>query len=1339
MAHLKHLDDVDPAVAVKIDGIVLPKFGSVPYETVMQKFESYCKFKDLLIPNSNPRPARGNQGYHSWQEWVYPKEYRAVALLQNLCQEGDLSLIDGLDTVKEVKNILRQRYKGDLTAQFFTASDRWQTLKLGADETISSYFSRARLLAAELKDLEQPVSEPAQVTQLMKGLPQEYELAVTLFRSKYKDPRDIELLPFQDCMQQHENQLSRGKTFGSGGGQEKALQAKESKHHEDADQQKYKKHPYRPPKRPHGPKKPSTKRAGDRQRRQQHEPKRINGTCYGCGRKGHMRKDCRWNPPPSQDSRPREASSYPGRSHNSMGGQPNFRPQHPNARPQHRVRFAQDTPGPSQASFGNGGDYGSYYDQDFAPTSRPTANPARAYRVLEADRAHYSGVVKSNITSSILDSGSSHHMTPVKELLVNYKPLDPCPVIYVGNGVPCKVLGTGSLFVRANNSYGTRDVQITDVWYVPELIDTLISVNQLEERGVKGLIGDKCIAMIDSSYKELFTAYYRPGQGYVPDWSFIGPAANAVAFYARETKQDALLWHARLGHCSMDVLSKMVKGDHATGINVPHNEFHKHKDDVCPICVQSKLQRMPYRSDTDKSTVDVCEIICSDVTGPYQVRSLGGAWYMLILVDYGTSRWASVPIVEKSDAAPIVQEYIERWETESGKHCKIFQTDNGGEYLAGLLEKYLARKGIKHYTSLPYEHQQNGIAENAIKHCNNLARALLYQSGLPLSLWGEAVAHAAYLHNVTYCKALGMSPHEAFHGQTPNLSQLRTFGCLTYFRVPDELRKKLDPKANVGYYVGKAANSKAVRILVKHPKTGRLSIKLGRDIVTVERYLTHPNVPATQYYKRTNVEDPQGLLESWNEWPVFDGPSTAEPFQRPPMIADLQATNDLNYKLRYLLADEQPGREDLPDQQVVVRHGDPSREAAADLGSSGLAPAGEVTEQLSDDLELPPLVEEPFDTVESQDAGGEQCYPDKDSSLEGEGFSDYTGHSSLPPTGGSRYPTRLRKQPDRFTPQAKRVRLDAHHAYAAYARGATSTLFDAIAHAAVIEVDGFEPCTFHEAMNCPEWPMWKEALDSEFNSLMENNTWTLVERKPGMKVIPSKWVFKIKRDADGNISRYKCRLVAGGHRQKFGVDYDETFAPVSKATTLRVLLSVAAFRKWSVHQLDIKTAFLHGDVDVEVYMEQPEGYEEGVNLVCLLTKCLYGLKQAPRAWFAKLTEHLSSLGFESSVADPSLWVGRPYGKWIYISLVVDDTLITGEDESHIKQVISEILNRFEGHASKAEWYVGMKLNWQPDGTVILTQKRHIEKLITEHFPNEKITPRTTPAHAGFKFSKKKSF
>nr|GEU44443.1 ribonuclease H-like domain, reverse transcriptase, RNA-dependent DNA polymerase [Tanacetum cinerariifolium] len=161
---------------------------------------------------------------------------------------------------------------------------------------------------------------------------------------------------------------------------------------------------------------------------------------------------------------------------------------------------------------------------------------------------------------------------------------------------------------------------------------------------------------------------------------------------------------------------------------------------------------------------------------------------------------------------------------------------------------------------------------------------------------------------------------------------------------------------------------------------------------------------------------------------------------------------------------------------------------------------------------------------------------------------------------------------------------------------------------------------------------WIEAIEIELDSINKNNTWTLTTLLPNQKAIGLKWVFKTKRDAKGNIIKYKARLVAKGYVQEQGIDFDEVFAPVARIETVRLILALAAYHGWQVHHLDVKSAFLHGDLKQEVYVTQPEGFVQQGNLrkVYKLTKALYGLRQAPRAWNVKLDQTLKSLDFKKS-------------------------------------------------------------------------------------------------------------
>ena len=237
----------------------------------------------------------------------------------------------------------------------------------------------------------------------------------------------------------------------------------------------------------------------------------------------------------------------------------------------------------------------------------------------------------------------------------------------------------------------------------------------------------------------------------------------------------------------------------------------------------------------------------------------------------------------------------------------------------------------------------------------------------------------------------------------------------------------------------------------------------------------------------------------------------------------------------------------------------------------------------------------------------------------------------------------------------------------------------------------------------------------EMEALDKNNTWELTTLPPNKRVVGCKWVYAVKQNAEGKVERYKARLVAKGYSQTYGVDYDETFAPVAKMNTIRTLISIAANKQWKLFQMDVKNAFLHGDLHEEVYMEIPHGFgtEETVGKVCKLKKSLYGLKQSPRAWFGRFRNEVCSFGYRQSNADHTLFYKHRNGKSTILVVYVDDIVITGDDEPEITRLKKALAKSFEvKDLGFLHYFLGIEVAYGAQG-IYLSQRKYVLDLLTE--------------------------
>ena len=264
-----------------------------------------------------------------------------------------------------------------------------------------------------------------------------------------------------------------------------------------------------------------------------------------------------------------------------------------------------------------------------------------------------------------------------------------------------------------------------------------------------------------------------------------------------------------------------------------------------------------------------------------------------------------------------------------------------------------------------------------------------------------------------------------------------------------------------------------------------------------------------------------------------------------------------------------------------------------------------------------------------------------------------------------------------------------------------------------------EPQTYKTAC---QHDVWCKAMATELAALEANHTWEIVPLPAGKRVVSCKWVFKVKFNQDGTVERYKARLVARGFTQTEGLDYFETFAPVAKMSTVRVLLSLAAVSKWSVTQMDVTNAFLYGVLDEEVYMAIPQGYvlpaqfadyNSKIPLVCRLVKSIYGLKQSPRKWFIKFKEVLLQFGFIQAHSDHSLFLFKSTEFFLAILVYVDDILVVGSDSTSIANIKAHLASHFKiKDLGPLKYFLGIEAA-RSDKGIYLNQRKYTLDIIKD--------------------------
>jgi hypothetical protein len=608
-----------------------------------------------------------------------------------------------------------------------------------------------------------------------------------------------------------------------------------------------------------------------------------------------------------------------------------------------------------------------------------------------------------------------------------------------------------------------------------------------------------------------------------------------------------------------------------------------------------------------------------------------------------------------------------------------FRFDNAKDYFNRTLSPFFQKEGIIHESSCVNTPQQNGIAERKNGHLLDVTRALLFHKSVPKQYWGEAVLTAAHLINRLPSPILDFkSPTEILttffpHFKISNNLIPRIFGSVAFVHIHSPNRGKLDPRAIRCIFIGYSSTQKGYKCF--HPSTRKFFVSSDVTFVENESFFEHP------YLQRENLSEdnakdmfsldfpghhssPESLTKSFSI-PLESSSTTPNQSTQSNSSYSTTPYQSPQSKMHEVVKDN-GGQDNVQPLRTYVRKKIPVSQIKQ------VQSPIHATAQNSNSIPIPvenalPSAELSEPKIPSVELSEPKNQPEKVSDTD--------------------LPTALRKGTRACTKHPLYLYLSYQNLSQKH-RALLSNL-----HTIPI------PRNLSEAL---EDKRWEDAMKVEMEALAKNKTWELVQLPKGIKPVGCRWVFTVKYKSDGSVERYKARLVAKGYTQTYGIDYLETFAPVAKMNMVRVILSLAANFGWDLHQYDVKNAFLHGDLEEEIYMEAPPGFEFKEGMVCKLKKALYGLKQSPRAWFGRLTTVMIALGYRQSQGDHSLFIRHSKSGGVTALLVyVDDMIVTGNDTLEMHNLKLHLLKEFDiKELGRLKYFLGIEVAHSKQGIFI---------------------------------------
>ncbi|GJZ84324.1 putative ribonuclease H-like domain-containing protein [Tanacetum coccineum] len=614
------------------------------------------------------------------------------------------------------------------------------------------------------------------------------------------------------------------------------------------------------------------------------------------------------------------------------------------------------------------------------------------------------------------------------------------------------------------------------------------------------------------------------------------------------------------------------------------------------------------------------------------------------------------------------------------------------------MSEFCEKKGIKREYSIARTPQQNGVAKRRNRTLIEVARTMLADFKLPTTFWAEAVNTTCYVHNrVLVVKPHNKTPYKLFRGRTPTLSFMRPFEChVTILNTLDYLGK-FDGKSNDGFFIGYSLNSKAfrvynirtrkveenlhIRFLGDKPIVADDGLKWLFDINVLTKFMNYVSVVAgTNYNDFVGTEESIGIGHSSKEigssqdyivMPLWKDGSLFDSSSKNASDAEPQPSSDTGKKY-----DEGVSKESgLDDQERPKNNTQDDNDAGPSINT---ASTNINTGSLNINIVNPTVTTAIIEATHDDLSGYE-------TEVDMRNITNTYPVSSTPNT--------------RIHKDHSLAQVIGDIQSGVLTRGMTKTTNEQGFISAVYEGKT------HEDLHT--------SIQEELLQFKLQKVWILVDLPKGKRAIGTKWIFRNKKDERGIVIRNKARLVAQGYTQEEGIDYDEVFALVATIEAIRLFLAYASFMGFMVYQMDIKSAFLYGQIEEEVYVCQPLGFEDpnNPNKVYKVVKALYGLHQAPRAWYETLAKYLLDNGFHRGKIDQTLFIKKQKGDILLVQVYVDD-IIFGSTKKELCIEFEKLMHDKFQMSSMGEltFFLGLQVKQKEDG-IFISQDKYVANIL----------------------------